>query len=94
MKFNRAVVACTMPLAIVLNIPVPSSILNKKPSHAEFNLVVSPAKLSSLVSASLCAAPCEFSKAVVKVSILGALLAKVKRDLAPTTPTSSTAVFN
>ena len=52
-KFKNDVAACTIPLAILLNTPVPSSILNKNPSHAELNLVVSPAKLSSLVSASL-----------------------------------------
>ena len=75
--------------------PLPSSMFNKKPLHALESFVVSPAKLSSLVSASAFAAPSaaknllsNFAKSSEPVE------AKVNNDLPPTIPTNSIALFN
>ena len=67
-----------------------------KPSHAELSFVVSPARLSSFISAIAFAAPnappSTFSKSLLSFSISSPELAKVKSDFEPTTPTKSNAV--
>ena len=73
--------------------PSPSSIDSSKPSHAEDSLVVSPAKLSSLVSAILSAAPLAFIKDCSSPPISSEPLDSVKNVFPAITPTKSIASF-
>ena len=90
--FKIVVQYCTKPLTAILKTPSPSSIDNSKPSQADFNLVVSPAKLSSLTSAIAAAAPSAFLNDSVSLSISFLFPAKTSKALPPISPTSSVAV--